>query len=174
MQDAVDVLVITGSMGAGKSTILSEASDLLAARDVAHAAVDLDTLTIAHLPSGAGDPMLAWRNLACVWRTYASAGVRRLLLAQAMEDRGDLDRIRAAVSGARIVVCRLTASIATMQRRVGIREPGMRRQEFLDRVATLDAILDAAAIEAFAIVNDDRSATDVASVMLSRAGWLSA
>src|SRR5688500_7102899 len=37
----VRVLVITGSMGAGKTTVMGEVSDLLAARGVRHAALDI-------------------------------------------------------------------------------------------------------------------------------------
>src|SRR5690349_23304571 len=43
---AAAVLVISGSMGAGKTTVLGEASDLLAASGIEHAAIDLDTLSI--------------------------------------------------------------------------------------------------------------------------------
>src|SRR5262249_31626321 len=113
----VRVIVITGSMGSGKTTILSEASDLLAARGIPHAAIDLDVLAIVCLPAGSGDDTIAWRNLACVWQNYARAGVRTLLVAHAIEDPRDLDRLREAVPGAQIVVCRLTAAIATMQNR---------------------------------------------------------
>ena len=95
-----------------------------------------------------------------------------LVLAQAMEDRQQLDRLRDAVPGAQIVVCRLTATIPTMQSRVRSREPGMFRQQFVNHAATLDAILDEADLEDFAVVNEERSATDVAEEMLSRAGWL--
>src|SRR5262249_32085062 len=42
------LLVITGSMGAGKTTVMAEAGDLLSARGVVHAAIDLDGLAIAH------------------------------------------------------------------------------------------------------------------------------
>jgi hypothetical protein len=113
-----------------------------------------------------------WRNLACVWQNYASADVRTLLLAQAMEHRQELDRLRDAVPGAQIVVCRLTAAIPIMQSRVRLREPGMFQQEFVNRAASLDAVLDAAAVEDFAVLNEDRSATDVAEEMLRCAGWL--
>lgn len=170
---AVRVIVITGSMGSGKTTILSEASDVLANRGIPHAAIDLDGLAITHLPSGCGGETIMWRNLTCVWQNYANAGVRMLLLAQAVEDRRELDRSRDAVPGAQITVCRLTATVQTMQNRVRLREPGMFQQEFVNRAATLNAVLDSAAVENFVVVNEDRSPTDVAEEMLHRAGWLS-
>ena len=46
------VLVISGSMGSGKTTVLGEASDLLGAAEIIHAAIDLDSLALGHLPAG--------------------------------------------------------------------------------------------------------------------------
>jgi adenylate kinase len=34
------LLIITGTMGAGKTTVLGEASDILALRQIPHAAID--------------------------------------------------------------------------------------------------------------------------------------
>jgi hypothetical protein len=157
----VAVLVLSGSMGAGKTTVLGEASDLLLAAGVPHAAIDLDALSIGHFP---GD--LSMRNLAAVWSNYAAVGMTRLLLADADPDRA---RIAQAVPGARIVVCRLRASIETMQQRVRAREPGMRQQEFVERVAELERAIDG---EDFSAGNDGRDITAVAREVLTRAGWL--
>src|SRR6266404_2571668 len=44
------LLIITGGMGAGKTSVLGEASDLLALRHITHAAIDLDAFGLAHLP----------------------------------------------------------------------------------------------------------------------------
>ena len=85
------LIVITGSMGAGKTTVLGEASDLLVSRDVTHAAIDLDALGLLHL-SGVHDPDLMLSNLASVCNNYSAAGIRRLLIAAAVESRAGLDR----------------------------------------------------------------------------------
>ena len=167
----VHVIVITGSMGAGKTTVLGEASDLLAARKVVHAAIDFDALGVAHLPEGAPDDV-RYQNLASVWQNYATIGVRRLLVAEPLEGRRDVERLQVAIPGSELVICRLEASIETMRQRVAVREPGMLQQQFLARVSSLDAALDAAAVENFSIGNDSRSVTDVAREMLARAGWI--
>jgi hypothetical protein len=91
-------------MGAGKTTVLAEASDLLALRHIAHAAIDLDALGFAHLPSAASSDGVMYRNLQSVCKNYASLGVRRFLLARAMEDRAELELYRGVVSAKNTVV----------------------------------------------------------------------
>ena len=112
-------------------------------------------------------------NLAAVWPNYAAAGAERLLVARVVENRSEPQRYREAVPGAEPVVCRLTASIETMQKRVGVREPSMIQAQAIARSATLDDILEGARAEDFTVDNDEgRSVTDVAREMLSLAGWL--
>ncbi len=172
MRAEVPVLVITGTMGSGKTTLLGEASDVLKARRIAHAAVDFDTLGIYHLPRTASTD-LAYRNLRSVWQNYAAAGVARLLVAEALENARELNRIREAVPGAKIVVCRLTAPLETMRRRVFQREPGMLRDTFVARVAELEGLIDRADLHDFTLLNYDQcSITEIAVQMLRLANWI--
>jgi hypothetical protein len=59
-----------------------------------------------------------------------------------------------------------------MRQRVMMRESGFLQQQFVDRVSELNNILARAQLEDFAIVNENRSLTDVAREMLIKAGWL--
>lgn len=167
------LLIITGSMGAGKTSVLAEASDILALRHIVHAAIDLDALGLAHLPSAASNDGVMYRNLQSVCENYAALGVTRLLLARAVEARAELELCNSIVLAANTVVCRLTAGIDTMQQRVRQRESGTLQSEFVDRVATLDAILDRARLEDFMVINENRPINDVAQEMLIKAGWIS-
>lgn len=81
-------------MGAGKTSVLGEASDILARLSIAHAAIDLDALGLAYIPSADGDDGVMYRNLKSVCENYACRGVGRLLLARAMEDHADLELCR--------------------------------------------------------------------------------
>ena len=169
----VPLLVISGSLGAGKSTVLSEASDLLAEAGVPHAAIDLDALAVMHPRADPHGESLAFANLAAVWPNYAAEGAARLLIARVVEDRADLDRYRAAVPGAEPVVCRLAAPLAVMRERLRIREPGMFLETALARAEELDAILQRVGVEDFTVDNGpDRHITAVAREVLTRAGWL--
>src|SRR5689334_12782973 len=111
-------------MGAGKSALLAEASDLLAARGIVHAAIDLDALAIGHFGDRSSNADLTYRNLAAIWRNYEAAGVERVLVAAAMETRDALDRLRSSLGSPDLIVCRVKAPLAAMQRRVRAREPG--------------------------------------------------
>jgi hypothetical protein len=166
------VIIISGSMGSGKTTALGEASDLLAASGVAHAALDLDALNMVRLPVSLAE-RVTLQNLAAIFANFRNAGVQRLLLAVAVESRDALEQLRSAMPGAECVVCRLTGDVATMEERVRAREPGMLQAEFVGRVKDLDAVLAKAAVETFTVSNGaGRSITDAARELLDRAGWL--
>ena len=160
-------------MGAGKTTVLGEASDILSLRHIAHAAIDVDALGLAHLPSTANNDAVMYSNLRSVCKNYAALGVQRFMLARAVEDRAQLDLYRDMIRTTNTVVCRLTASIEAMQQRVKARDSGVSQQEYVARVATLNVILDRAQLEGFTVTNENRSLTDVALEMLVKAGWIS-
>jgi hypothetical protein len=167
------LLVITGGMGVGKTSILGEASDILALRHITHAAVDVDALGLAFLPSATTTDGVMYSNLQSVCGNYAALGVERFMLARAVEDRTQLDLCREIISATDTVVCRLTASLETMQRRVQMRETGISQREYVARVTKLNVILDLARLEDFTVTSENRSLTDVALEMLVKAGWVS-
>jgi len=167
------LLIITGTMGAGKTAVLGEASDILAQRQIVHAAIDLDALGLAHLPSAARSDGVMYDNLRSICRNYAALGVQRFLLARAIEDDAQLRLCRDIILAANTAVCRLTASIDAMKRRVQMRDLGISQREFVARVAKLNVILDRAQLEDFAVTNEDRSLTEVAIEVLVQAGWIS-
>ncbi len=164
-------LIITGSMGAGKSAVAAEISDLLAAQEVPHAVIDLDALKNGYLPGGVPATDLAFRNLADVWKNYAVLGIRTALIPGAIETAQELQLCREALPGVEIVPCRVRASLKTMQERVRSREPGIQQDALVERVKALEEILDSASLESFSVSNQDRSITDVAREILYRAGW---
>jgi hypothetical protein len=166
------LLIITGTMGAGKTTVLGEASDVLALRHIPHAAIDMDALGLAHLPAAFGNNAVMYRNLQSVYENYTSLGVPRFLLARAMEGRAELELCRGIFSATNTVVCRLSASLETMQQRVKTRETGISQHEYVARVATLNAILDRAHLEDFSVTSENRSVSDIAREMLVKAKWV--
>ena len=175
MTDRVPVLHLSGSMGAGKTTVMGEASDLLIEANVSHACVDFDGLALIH-PHAPDDPDgcgLAFRNLKSIWANYRAVGIERLVIAAVIESRSQLAHYEDAVPGAEIVLCRLLAPMATMHDRLRSRDPGIYLPRFLARSTRLDGILAARRIEDFTVDNGPgRHVTDVAREVLRRAGWL--
>jgi ABC-type uncharacterized transport system YnjBCD ATPase subunit len=172
------LLIITGAMGAGKTAVLGEASDILARRQIVHAAIDMDALGVAHLPSpalnnGVLNDDVMFDNLRSVCGNFAAQGVQRFVVARAIEDDAQLKLCREIIPAANTVVCRLVATIETMRRRVEMRELGILQPEYVARVEKLNSILDRAQLEDFTVANENRQLTDVALEMLVKAGWIS-
>jgi gluconate kinase len=166
------VLVLSGSMGAGKSTVMGEASELLKAHGILHGVAELDCLSAGHYVESAQDDLML-RNLASVWANYAAAGADRLLLSKPFDTMAKRARLQSALPGAEIVVCRLRARLDTMRRRVHAREAATRdRAQLVARVAELERYLDLGGVEDFCVDNDNRPAVDVANEVLARANWL--
>jgi hypothetical protein len=159
-------------MGPGKSSVLGEASDFLAQRQIVHAVIDFDALGLAHLPSAARSDGVMYENLLSVCTNFSSLGVQRLLLARAIEDAARLRLCRDIIAAPNAVSCRLIASIETMKQRVKSRESGISQQEYVARVEELNAVLDRVQLEDFGVINEDRPLTEVAREVLVRAGWI--
>jgi hypothetical protein len=153
-------------MGAGKTAVLTEASDILARRGIVHAAIDLDAFGMAHLPAAAPSDTVMYENLRWIGRNYAALEVQRFLVARAIEGGAQLKLCREMIPAVHTVVCRLTAGLGVMQRRVEMRDSGISQRELVAQVAGLNEILDRARLEDFTVANENRALTEVALEML--------
>ena len=158
-------------MGAGKTAVMGEASDLLLARGIQHAAIDLDMVQTPLLPDEQSHH-LHQKIVTSLFENCRNAGIDRFIVAVAIEHASQLAELKSAAGADVVTVCRLTASLQTMAARLRRREPGLRQEEFVDRARTLNEQLDRAEVADFSIENDDRAITDVASELLTRAAWL--
>lgn len=169
----VPTLVLTGTVGSGKSTVAAEINDALAELKIPNAAIDLDALVWQWPSTSKWNNDLMFENLASLWPNYHSHGATHLILARVLEDRAELDRYRTAVPGAEITVCGLTTPERLRLERLHERmPPGPSRDWHLARTVELEGILADRAYEDFEVENGDRPIRDVALEVLSRAGWL--
>jgi Ni2+-binding GTPase involved in maturation of urease and hydrogenase len=106
------LLIITGSTGAGKTSVLAEASDILAVQ-IVPAAVDLDALGLAHLPSETANDEGMYGSLQSACRTALRGAVSDSGW-RAMEERAELEHRQGVVAVENPVVCRLTASVEAL------------------------------------------------------------
>ncbi|HVE62411.1 MAG TPA: hypothetical protein VNB94_01225 [Mycobacteriales bacterium] len=173
---APHVLVVSGVMGVGKTSVTEAVGDLLAERDLPSAMIDLDWLGQLH-PMPPDDPFahgVIADNLAAVWPSFAARGVKYLALARLVTAETQWSRYRAAIPDGDFTLVRLVAPIPAVEARLDVRHALDVSASILDyhrsRVADVTATLDALALEDFTVVNEDRPLRDVAEEVLGR--WL--
>lgn len=167
-------ILITGTVGVGKSTVAGHVGDILGSRRIPHAVLDLDHLRWSW-PAPPDDPFnltMELQNLTSVAANYRRAGISRYVLAGVLERRSDLTRYEHAV-GDRISVVRLRADPQLLQQRLEARhehDPAGRARH-LARAGELDTILDTAHVSHHDIHIGIREPLPIAAEILTTIGW---
>lgn len=170
----VPVLVITGTVGVGKTTTGVAMSEILDHQGIAHALIDQDMLRWSS-PRPVDDPFnvaVGLRNLAAVWANYRAAFAERLILIDVVETGAELAGYHAAIPDATIQVVRLIASLPTILRRLEGRETEASLAWHQKRAPELSAIMDLNRVGDLRVDSEGRASSDVAREILSRAGWI--
>jgi deoxyadenosine/deoxycytidine kinase len=170
----VPVLVVTGPVGVGKTSVVGAVSDRLAISRMPHAAVDMDWLRACY-PRPQDDRFherLGSRNLSRMWAEFRDAGAERLVVADVVTEGGKLARYADAVPGAAITVVRLDASLEVIRSRLRRREGGEALAWSERRAEELLESMRAARLEQLLIETGERSVEEIAAELLVRIGWL--
>lgn len=173
MSDHIPVLVVTGPVGVGKTAVAAAISELLEGAGVPHAMVDADLLRWCY-PAPPDDRFrvaLGLRNLAAVWANYRAEGAERLVMADVVEQRADVDSYRDAIPGSAVVVVRLRASLPTIERRLTERETGASLEWHMQRAAELTQIMERNQVGDVLIETDEKTVGAIAGEALAGAGW---
>jgi len=172
------VLVINGSIGAGKTTTATAIYDALDGAGARVAAIDADGLCHAS-QSDEDDPFqqrLLFANLTAVAPVYRTRGYGCIVLARVVEDPDDRDRYAHAFAGpggaAQVAIVRVTASDEARIQRISGRAPeGRGRAWDIERSLELEQILEDLDLDDAVVSTEDVSRSDVASNVLDAAGW---
>ena len=167
------VVLLTGPVGVGKSTVLAEIAWLLTQANMPYAAVDLAVIGRAW-PAPEDDrwnERLIHRNLACMWANFRDSGAERLVLARVLEARSLLRHVEAAVPGAAITVVRLRASLPVLEARIRHREQGTDPTWYLEVAAYLVGAMEQPEIADYVLDTERGSAAEVAAQILRLVGW---
>ncbi|PPF58928.1 hypothetical protein C5C13_07235 [Clavibacter michiganensis] len=170
-----DAVILTGTVGAGKTTTMHALGVLLAARGIPHALVDMDAVSLLR-PAPSTDPFqleLALRNLGDLSRNYREAGARVVVVAAVVEDALDLPRYAAALESRDPLVVRLSADPDAVLARLDARhdDDAAALAWHRARAPELAAIIDAAGLGGLAIDTTSRTPAEVAELIADRAGW---
>ena len=165
-----EAVLICGAYGTGKSSMAAEMAELLEARDVAYAAIDLDWLAWANIADGHGEAghRLMLANLAPMVANYRAAGLNRFILAGLLSNAWELETMRETL-GMPLRVVRLTLPIEEIARRMSL-DPTSGRQSDLASAREQVANDVGAGLEDATFVNN-RPIGDVAAEIVRSLGW---
>jgi adenylylsulfate kinase-like enzyme len=165
----IEVLVLNGSPGAGKSTLANAIAEQLRQMDISHAVIDVDELGRVFPELGAS---LGWSNLRAIWPNYATMSNLKVILPVCIDSKQDLDVLRNAVPSKEFMICELVANESTLKDRVTKREPNEYWQRKLRTL--VDKHISKALSDKFAdfrVRTDDKSIDDAVREILQYLGW---
>lgn len=165
-----DGLIITGTVGVGKTSTLYYGSEMLVRAEVPHCALDVDALWSGY--PGWCDTKMALRNVRAVWMNFLSVGADKLLLADVVETTSHARQFQQVCELDSITVCRLRATDAEVASRLEGRDSGDRLDRHLVRAVELAALLEARAIGDVVIDVNGKDHDEVAAEVLRTIGWL--
>ena len=169
------LLILSGPVGVGKTTVGHELSGRLAQLAMPHTFVDLDALAQT-FPRPGGDPFgsgLALRNLTAVWSNGRAAGAKILIVARVVETADDVAAIERAVALAPAMICQLRASEQVLVDRVARREIGAGLARHRKRALELARSLAASGPADVTVETDQRALADIVDDVLRRSGLVS-
>ena len=173
---ASQVLWFYGADAVGKSTVGWNAYTILIERQAQVAYVDTDYLSFCH-PAPSDPAALIADTLAAVWAVYRARGADQLVVSGIVVTAEDRDKLTAAIPDARFIFCRLTASPATIRRRILARreaeaatqnttltlEVRSELEQYGHRSVEFAKLLESFALEDFALATDDRTPQELAA-----------
>jgi len=150
MSKSPRLVLISGPVGVGKTTVMLEVSSQLNALGVSRAAIDMDALSWCY-PTPENDPYnneIAFENLHNLARTYSRAqDLRCVLVARVIEAADELTRFQQCFPDFEVATVRLTASKEALMSRVSGRELGSDREWSVQRAIELAGLLHVGDVE---------------------------
>ncbi|HYH12051.1 MAG TPA: AAA family ATPase [Thermomicrobiales bacterium] len=175
-QEVIPVVVITGPIGVGKTTVTQHLGYLLSAHEVPHTVIDMDWLRDTW-PQPADDRFnsrLGHRNLADVARNSIEVGSERFVIADVVESRQHRENYREAIPGADVRIVRLSVDMEVNRERISRRANGDEDPWEAARAGELVDIMEANNVADVVIDTTGRRPKDIAREIADWLGWLPA
>lgn len=163
-------IIITGTVGVGKTTTMAALTAYLEDSDVSCAGVDMDALRWFY-PHPVGDRFgssIGRKHLAYLAASYHELGIPLIVLADVVEEDDDRRGLAAAMPQYDVHVVRLRLGLDTVAERLRQREDPERLDWYLHRAPELEAIQDAANVGDTIIDIGDRSPVEIAREIAMR------
>jgi len=166
-------LLLTGGLGAGKTSVALAVGEALEQAAVPGVVMDLDWLCWAWGPQLSDDGVheLLCRNVAAVVPNLLAAGAERLVLARGLLHSHDLDALREALGTIPLTVVRLTVSEETARTRLQARDDGQQLAEHLAELENFETQVRDAAGDAPVVDTTTLDPAGAAVSVLRLARW---
>ncbi len=170
--DPKGILLLTGTVGTGKTIVASAIGDQLADIGLPNAVIDLDWLGWVNV----GDDfhryaLLIMQNLLSIWQNYCAVGVEYLVLARAFLHREPVVILTNAFPNTPITIIRLAASHETIRKRLSKRDSDEILREHLAEMEKMDQVMDELHLEHSTVATDSISVAEVARQVINIASW---
>ena len=168
-------VALTGTIGAGKTTLAETISEELHEREIRHALLDLDWLGQVYPTPENHDPYsyeLAFQNLKQTWPNFQAVAAEKVVIAGTLLNQNHRKRLEDAL-GVPTSIVLVEAPQEELESRIRGRNTGRLLDDFLARTGQVAREIEAANIHDFKVINHGRLRQDVAREILSRLEWSS-
>lgn len=165
----VKVLLVSGPVGVGKSSVADTISAKLTKLGVPNALIDFDHMHYAY-PRPEHDPFhtkLGLKNLASIYPNYLEVGVKYFIIPVLVEDNRDIVNMQNAMPNTEIFIVGLTASMANIHKRIKGRKLGGSLEWHLKRAVVINQKLLNSKLENTLIDTDEKSIDKIADTAIN-------
>jgi adenylylsulfate kinase len=169
----MQIIALSGTVGAGKSTVAIALRDALLSRGCAAGELDVDAIAneTASPPDDPFNERVVVAHLRAMRPHWRDAGLQVLILPRVIETAAQRDAYADAL-GEPVRVVRIDAPAATRHARLTARHPpGPERDWHLARTDVLAVLLQTAGVEEAVVTNDDRAPSAVAAQVVDLLGY---
>ncbi len=168
MAKIISLLIVTGPVGVGKSSIADAVFNMLVQKKIASAVIDVDSFRSAYPPppNDRFNTMLVYKNLASVWPNYDALGIKHLIIPNVIENSEEIEQYKAVIPNASITTIRLMASIPTLHKRLENRESGDSLKWHKNRAIELHEQFQKKKLEDIVIDTGNKSIEEIAHNIL--------
>lgn len=168
MDKIITLLIVTGPVGVGKTSISEAVYNILVQKKIASAVIDVDSFRSAYPPplNDRFNTMLVYQNLASIWSNYAALGINYLIIPNVIESCEEIEQYKAVIPNSSITTIRLKASIPTLHSRLENRESGDSLKWHKNRAKELHEQFEKNTLEDIVIDTENKSIEEVARNVL--------